>query len=231
MVVFNLSWSCCSVLLHPHSASGDAHPKASHGMSWNEWLHPAKLSKQGREQQKAEPEIPEVQSCGCENPQQSSGPEPRISKAGLGRIIFHENTVKNQTSRLFSYIFFSLFHGTNIGLKFNLLLLLWVSHQHFTRLLKKLWNLYLTQDNCVIYCLGVFYLMILENKLFIGLYFSTPVTLWLWMFSPGWRLLGNKLEKILKTLTPSSAHNSGAVEIFFFSAGRKRFLYHNALVW
>lgn len=49
--------------------------------------------------------------------------------------------------------------------------------------------------------------MILENKLFIGLYFSTPVMLWLGMFSPGWCLLGNKVEKILKALTPSSAHN------------------------
>lgn len=53
------------------------------------------------------------------------------------------------------------------------------------------------------YCLGIFCLVILEDKLFMGLYFSTPVTLWLGMFSPGWCSLGNKLEKILKTLTPS----------------------------
>lgn len=203
-------------------------------MSWNEWLHPAKLSKQGREQQKAEPKIPEVQSCGCENPWQATGPEP--SKAGLGRIIFPENTVKNQISYLFPYIFFSLFHGTKIGLKCNLLLLLWVFHQHFTRLLKKPWNLYLTWDNCVSYCLGIFYLMILENKLFIGLYFSTPVTLWFGMFSPGWCLLRNKLEKILKTLhhlhtTDWGSRAPAAGKDFFFPAGRKRFLSHNTLVW
>lgn len=125
--------------------------------------------------------------------------------------------------------FFSLFHGTKIGLNFNLLLLLWLFHQHFTRLLKKPWNLYLTWSNCGIYCLGIFYLMILENKLFTGLYFSAPVMLCLGMFSPGWCLLGNKLEKILKTLTPSSAHNRvgqwspSSRKRFFFSTGNKRF--------
>lgn len=142
IIIFNFSWSCCSALLHLHSASGDAHPEASHGMSWNKPLHPAKLSKQGAEQQKAEPKIPEVQSCGCENPQ-SSGPEPRISKAGLRRIIFPGNTVKIRSDVSSHIYIFSLFHGTKIGLKFNLLLLLWLFHQRFTRLLKKPWNLYL----------------------------------------------------------------------------------------
>lgn len=96
IIIFTLSWSCCSAFLHLHSASGDAHPI--------EWagINGTKLSKQGREQQKAEPKIPEMQSCGYENPQQCSGPEPGISKAGLGGIIFPGNTVKSGIS---SYIY------------------------------------------------------------------------------------------------------------------------------
>lgn len=160
-------------LLAPPQCSGDAQPEASRGMSWNKWLHPAKLSKQGREQQKAEPRITEVQSCGCENPH-----SPVALNLGSAKLGWEQSSFLgiqwNQIRCLFPYIFFSLFHSTKIGLKFNLLLLLWLFHQHFTRLLKKPWNLYLTWGNCVIYCLGTFYLMILENKLFIGLYFSTP---------------------------------------------------------
>lgn len=220
-----LNLSCCSALLHLHSAS---HPEAFHRMSWNKWLQPAKLSKQGKEQQNAEPKIPEMQSCGYENPQESHGPECGISRAGLGRIIFPGNTGKTR-SGISSHIYiFRLFHGTKMGLKFNLLLLLWFFHQHFTRLLKSPWNFYFTWDNCVIYCLRIFYLLILENNLFIGLYFSTPVVLWIGMCSPGWRLLGNKPEKILKTLVPSSALSR--VGPWAFPAGRKRLLSHNTLI-
>lgn len=168
-----------------------------------------------------------MQSCGCENPPQSSGPELGSAKLGWEQSSFL-GIQWNQIRCLFPYIFFSLFHSTKIGLKFNLLLLLWLFHQHFTRLFKKPWNLYLTRGNCVIYCLGIFYLMILESKLFIGLYFSTPVMLWLGMFSPGWCLLGNKLEEILKVFTPSSAHNRAGL---WSPSSRKRFLSHNTLIW
>lgn len=38
-------------------------------------------------------------------------------------------------------------------------------------------------SGCLIECIGVFYRVFLENKLFIGLYFSTLVMLWLGIFS------------------------------------------------
>lgn len=140
IIIFILCWCCCSAPLHLHSALVMLSPR--HPMEWagiNDSILPSWASRRENRQKQS---LKSQKSCGCENPPQSSGPEPGISKAGLGTIIFPGNTVKIRSGVSSHIYIFSLFHGTKIGLKFNLLLLLW--HQHFTRLLKNPWNLYLT---------------------------------------------------------------------------------------